>query len=215
MDFKKIKNIWKSSFNENKQLNKAQIEAMLKIKSKSNTALNKLEKSFKFELIASSIIYLVIIAGLIFLVKTLIVFAFILGVTIIMGWSYYLHLNTYKKIKKTNISDSSLKQELTKLVTDIESFITIGQRNILKFIIIPLSTFFGMLIGLYIANDGKSIVDTVSSFNTKTIIILIILLLVFNGVVIFLSIIKFKNTFKRHFKELDDCLKELNEFDNI
>ena len=51
MDFNDIKNAWKNSFKDEKLLNKEEIEAKLKIKGKSNTALNKIKKSYRFELI--------------------------------------------------------------------------------------------------------------------------------------------------------------------
>ena len=39
MDFKKLKNIWSDSYKDDKHLDKEQIEAMLKIKSKSTLIL--------------------------------------------------------------------------------------------------------------------------------------------------------------------------------
>ena len=55
MDFNEIKNTWKDSFKEKERLSSGQIKAMLKIKSKSNTALKKIKSSFKIELITGTL----------------------------------------------------------------------------------------------------------------------------------------------------------------
>ena len=47
MDFNEIQNTWKNSFRRKKPLDRGQIETLLKIRKNSNSALNKIKKSYK------------------------------------------------------------------------------------------------------------------------------------------------------------------------
>lgn len=214
MDFKEIQNIWKTSFNE-EQLSPAQLEAMLKIKSRSNTALKKLKNSFRFELITGGLMYLFIIFAIILLLDfplSIIFFIIVSGLMVIPLLFYY---KTYRKIRDTIYTDSTLKNSLIQTTHDIEKFVKIGQGNILRFILIPFAIVTGMTIGLFIGTGETDIIEIFNHLETRTFVKMIVLLAVFTGVLIPFSRHWYKKKFQQHFKELKDCLKQFEENENI
>jgi hypothetical protein len=214
MDFNEIKNIWNSSFSEKEKLSSREIEDMLKLKSRSNTAIEKIKKSFRFELIAGFLMYLFIVIGLFSLMQLPEVLVFFALVTIIMGLPLYFFNKNYRRIKHVTYSVSTLKQTLKKTVNDIEEFVNIGKGTWLKLIMIPSATIIGMFMGLFISTGENNIIEIFNSLETRSIIKMIVLLLIFAGTMIPLSKYYFKKRFKQHFIELKNCLEELDEETN-
>ena len=211
MDFNEIKNTWKDSFNENERLNSSQIETMLKLKRKSNTAIEKIKRSFKLELITGTLMYLFIISALFYLVKTPEVLVFFIIITLLIGTSLYFYYRNYKKIKHVVYAENTLRQTLIKTINDIEKFVNIGKGNLLKFIMIPLATITGMIIGLFIGTGENNIIEIFSTLKTKSIVKMGLLLIIFSGLLIPFSKYWFKRKFKKHYDELKKCLNEFEE----
>lgn len=215
MDLKELKNIWNDSYKDDKHLDKEQIEAMLKIKSKSKTALGKIKKSYKFEFISGVIMYLVIIFGLLFFIKTLMVLIFIGLVTLIMGLPYYYAWRTYNKIKDTVISDKRLKPTLISTIFDIEEYVNFTKSTLAKYMIIPFALLLGMSIGIFISlsftSGDMNFIETIYSLKPKSIIKMILILVIGSGVMIPLSQYLNKKMYKRHLDELKQCLREFEE----
>lgn len=214
MDFNDIKNIWNDSFSDKERLSSSQIKDMLKLKRRSNTAIEKIKKSFRVELIGGFLIYLFIMVGLLILMKMPEVLVFFALVTIIMGLPLYFFNKNYRRIKHVTYSVSTLKQTLTKTVDDIEEFVNIGKGTWLKFIMIPSATIIGMFMGLFIGTGENNIIEIFNSLETRSIIKMIVLLVIFTGAMIPLSKYWFKKKFKQHYIELKKCLKELEEETN-
>jgi hypothetical protein len=214
MDFNEIKNTWKDSFNEKERLSSSQIVDMLKLKRRSNTAIEKIKKSFKVELIGGGVMYLFIIIGLFCLMKMPEVLVFFALVTLIMGLPLHFFYKNYRRIKHVTYSESTLKQTLTKTTDAIEEFVNIGKGTWLKLIMIPLATIIGMFMGLFISTGKSDIIEIFSMLETRSIIKMVVLLFVWAGLLIPLSKYWFKKKFKQHYIELKNCLKELDEETN-
>jgi len=211
MDFNEIKNTWKGSFKEKERLSSEQIKAMLKIKSKSNTALSKIKSSFKFELIAGVSLYLFITTGIFILINTPQSIILFMIVSLLMGIPLFFYYNTYKKIRHSIYTEGNLKQSLRNTTNDIEKFVLIGKNNYFKYAMIPLATITGMFMGLYIGTGENNIIEILQSFETRTIVKMVVVLAVFSGVLIPFSTYYFKKKFKQHYIELKKCLKEIEE----
>ena len=214
MDFNEIKNTWKDSFDEKERLSSGQIEAMLKIKSKSNNALNKIKSNFKSELITGVAMYLFIIAGIFLLVDIPQSIIFFVIVSLLMGLPLFFYFRTYKKIKHSNYTERNLKQSLINTTRDIEKFVLKGKRSYFKYSLIPLATITGMFIGLYAFSGEDNIIEIFNSLGKRTIVKMIILLTTFSGIMIPFSKYWFKKKFKQDYFELKKCLKELEEETN-
>jgi len=214
MDFNEIKNIWKDSVKEKERLSSGQIEAMLKIKSKSNTALGKIKSSFKFELITGAGMYLFIITGLFILVNTPQSIMLFVVVSLLMGIPLFFYYQTYKKIRHSIYTEGNLKQSLRSTTNNIEKFVISGKNNYFKYALIPLATITGMFMGLYIGTGENNIIKIFDSLETRSIIKMVVLLTVFSGIMIPFSKYWFKKKFKQHYIELKKCLKELEEETN-
>lgn len=213
MDFNEIKNIWNDSFKAREQLSSEQIEAMLRLKNRSNTALTKLRRSFRIELIFGGIMYLIIIAGIVFLIDIPESLVFLVLTTLLMGVSYMYYLKTFQKIRTTVYIENTLKQSLEKTLEDVERFVWFGKNNALKFIMIPMATILGMAMGLYVVHDGN-IIDILLSLPEKSLIKMISLLVISVVVLVPLSRYQFDRRFKKHVEELKNCLKEFEDTQN-
>jgi len=211
MDFNEIKNTWKGSFKEKERLSSEQIEAMLKIRSKSNTALSKIKSSFKFELIAGVSLYSFIIAGVFTKINTPQSIILLLIVSLLMGIPMFFYYNTYKKIRHSIYTEGNLMQSLRNTTNNIEKFVLIGKNNYFKYAMIPLATITGMIMGLYIGTGENNIIEILQSLETRRIVKMVVVLVVFSGVLIPFSTYWFKRKFKQHYIELKTCLKELEE----
>ena len=211
MDFNDIKNTWNASFSEKERLSSSQIEAIIKLKRRSNTAIEKIKKSFKVELLSGCLMYLFIIAGLLSLMKMPEAMVFLALVTLIMGLPLYFYYKNYRKVKNVTYSESTLKQTLIKTTDDIEEFVNIGKGTLLKFIMIPSATIIGMFMGLFIGTGKNDIIEILSTLETRSIIKMTVLLLLLTGLLIPLSKYWFKRKFKQHYDELKKCLNDLEE----
>lgn len=211
MDFDEIKNIWKDSFNEKELLSRLQIKDMLKIKSRSNTALAKIKCNFRLELISGAIIYLFISSSIFVLINVPQSIIFFIIVSLLMGLPYFFYYRTYKKIRHSIYTDGNLKQSLGNTIKDIEKFVIKGKKNYFKYTLIPLATTTGMFIGLYMFSGEKNIIEILNSLETRSIVKMIVLLVLTSGILIPFSEYWFKKKFKQHYIELKECLKELEE----
>ena len=214
MDFKEIQNTWKDSFKRD-WLSPSQFEAMLRIRSRSNTALKKLKTNFKFELITGSLMYLFIVISTFMLVQfpSSLIFFFI--VSLLLGGPLLFYYHTYTKIRHTIYVDGTLKESLEKTTNDIEKFIRIGQGNILRFIMIPLAILTGMIIGLFIGTGSTDLVEIFHQLESRSIVKMAVLLTAFTAVLIPFSRYWYRKKFKQHFEELKNCLKEFEENKNV
>lgn len=214
MDFKEIQNTWKDSFKRD-WLSPSQFEAMLRIRSRSNTALKKLKTNFKFELITGSLMYLFIVISTFMLVQfpSSLIFFFI--VSLLLGGPLLFYYHTYTKIRHTIYVDGTLKESLEKTTNDIEKFIRIGQGNILRFIMIPLAIITGMIIGLFIGTGSTDLVEIFHQLESRSIVKMAVLLTAFTAVLIPFSRYWYRKKFKQHFEELKNCLKEFEENKNV
>lgn len=219
MDLNELKNIWNDFYKDDIHLDKEQIGAMLKIKSKSKTALVKIKKSYKFEFISVAIMYLIILFGLLFFIKTSTVLIFIGLITLIMGLPYYYVWKTYKKIKNTVISSKRLKPTLISTINDIEKYVNFTKSTLAKYIIIPFALLLGMSMGIFISlsftSGDMNFIETVCTLKAKSIIKMILILVIGSGVMIPLSQYFNKKMYKQHLDELKQCLKEFEETENI
>ncbi len=215
MDFKEIKNTWNESFKKKDHFDRNQLEAMLKLKSRSNTALEKIKSSFKLELIMGVSIYMFIISALMILVAFPESLIFFVIITLLMGFPLLFYYKNYKKIRHTKYTEDTLKQSLIKTTDDIKTFVMIGKGNFLKFTMIPLATLTGMIIGLYIGTGETNLLEILNALNTRTIIKMISLLTIFSFILIPFSKFWFKRKFKQHYDELVNCMNEFEETENI
>ncbi len=215
MDFNEIKNTWKDSYKKETLLSKEQIGALLRIKSNSNTALNKIKRSSKFELIGGALMYLIIIGELFMYVNTPDVFIIIALITLFMVFFYYSALRNLNRIINTAISGDQLKPTLINTINTIEKHVNFGGGNFFKFFLIPFSIVFGLAIGIYIGSGDKSIIETIYSLKSKSIIKIILVIVIGSGITIPFSQYMNKRMYQQHLDELKQYLKEFEETDNI
>lgn len=209
MDFNDIKNTWKNSFKDEELLNKQEIEAKLKIKGKSNTALNKVKRNYKFELILGGSFSVFFIVWMFinlamdykFIIITLTVLFF--GILISFTW------RNFRKVRKIVISSEQLKPALIKTIKDIERYVNFNKSNFSKFLLLPFAICFGMVIGLFMNSADKGISEI---FDAVEIIKLVVTLVIVSAVFIPISQYYNKKMYKQHLDELKQCLKE---FENI
>jgi arsenate reductase-like glutaredoxin family protein len=212
MDFDNIKKTWKNSFNKNEVLDKSRIEAQLKIKSKSNTALNKVKRNYKFDLYAGLILTILIVYHVIktmnFEYKYIFVSFIVLFFGSIIWWSIY----NFLKIRKTEISSDKLKPALKQTIKDIERFVNFNKSTFAKYLLMPLSICTGMLYSVFQDAGNIAISEILSK---QELIKLVIFLVVFSALFIPLAQYYNKKMFKRHLDELKKCLDEFDDIDDI
>lgn len=213
MDFNEIKNTWKDSFKDSELLNKEEIEAKLKIGSKSNTALNKIKKSYRFELILATPMFIGIIASLFVFLDYAYKIIIIPAAVLFLGWAVSFTWRNYNRIRKTVISADHIKQALEKTIKDIERYVNFNMSSFVKFIIIPFSFAFGMLMGLLVASGDKAFMDILMSLGTRSILKMIIILVLGSSIMIPVSQFTNKKLYKRHLDKLKQYLKEFEEID--
>lgn len=212
MDFNDIKNTWKDSFNNDNLLNKDEIEAKLKIKSKSNTALNKVKRNYKIELVLGvslSVCFIVWMSlnlsdkyNFIFLALTILFF----GALISFTW------RNYKKIRRTVLVNEQLKPALKKTIIDIEKFVNFNKSNFSKFLILPFAIIFGMFIGIFIGIGEKEISEVFLIIESR-IIKVVLLVIILSTVFIPISLYFNKKMYKQHLDELKQCLEDFEEIE--
>lgn len=211
MDFRDIKNTWKDLFSDSELLNKDEIEARLQIKRKSNTALNKIKKSYRFELIMAIPIFIGIIIGLFIFLKYPYKIYIIPAAILFLGWAISFTWRNYNRIRKTVISTEQLKPALIKTIRDIERYVNFNMSSYVKFIIIPFSFAFGMLLGLSIAAGDRDVIEIILSLGTKSIIKMISILVVGSAVMIPFSQYLNKKLYQQHLDKMKKYLKEFED----
>lgn len=212
MEFDDIKKAWKNSFKKEEFLDKKEIDARLNIKSKSNTALNKVKRSYKLEIYGSILLAVFVILWLIKNIPThnkllIIGLAFLFfGALISFG------LYNYLKIKNKEISTDQLKLALKQTIYDIEKYVNFSRSNFTKFILFPFTVLFGMFLGITISAGNGSVVEMIKMLENSSIIIMVIFFVIASAVMIPISLYLNKKMYKQHLDELKKCL---NEFEQI
>lgn len=210
MDFNDIKKTWKNSGQSDQHLDKHDIEAKLKIKSDSNTALNKVKRNYKIELYVSTILALLFITWIYFSLmrdfKYLLVGATFLFFGVLVSFTW----RNYKRIQHTVISSDQLKPALEKTIRDIEKYVDFNRSNFAKYLLMPFAISFGMIIGLLVGAGNEPIKNI---FTWNEIIKLAVALVIMSGFFIPFSQFMTKKMYKQHLDELKQCLKEFQEIE--
>lgn len=208
MDFNDIKNTWKDSFQEDENLNKSELETKLKIKAKSNTALNKIKRNYKIDLYTGLGLTILIIYYIIrtmdFEYKHVFIGFVILFFGSLMAWSIY----NFFKIRKAQISSDKLKPALKQTIKDIERFVNFNKSTFAKYLLMPLSICTGMLYSIFKDAGDIAIAELLSTQELIRLIVSLIILCI-----LFIPLAQYynKKMFKNHLDELKECL---NEFEN-
>lgn len=213
MDFNNIKDIWKDSFSKEELLSKEQIENRLKIKKKSNDALRRVRRGYRFDIYFGGLIFLLILIVMFLSVPTSIQYFIIPFTTIFFTAIIWYTWKNYSKVRNTTIQDDQLKPNLIKTINDIEKFVTVSRSNLAKFVFIPFSLVLGMFIGLSYAAGTKNVgLDVIfSSMETGTIIKLILVPIIGTAVFVPFSLYVNKKLYKEHLDKLKKYLKEFEE----
>lgn len=212
MEFDEIKNTWKNSFKESELLNKEELETRLKIGSKSNTALNKIKKSYRFELILGIPMFIGIIVCLFVFLDYSYKIIFIPVAFLFLGWTISFTWRNYNRIRKTVIFTDQLKPALIKTIQDIERYVNFNMSSFAKFIIIPFSFAFGILMGLSVAAGEKDFAELFLTMETRMVIKMILIMIIGSAIMIPFSQYINKRLYKQH---LDKLKSYLNEFQEI
>ncbi|MCK5168849.1 MAG: hypothetical protein KAQ75_03130 [Bacteroidales bacterium] len=212
MDFNDIKNAWKNSFKNEKLLNKEEIEAKLKIRGKSNTALNKVKRNFKFELILGGILSVFFISWIFINLEAEYKLIIIVLTVLFFGTLFSFTWRNFRKIRKTIISTEQLKPALIKTIKDIERYVNFNKSNFTKFILLPFAVCFGMSIGLFIGAGDQGISEIFSILESRIVKIILTLVIV---CAVFIPISQYfnKKMYKQHLDELKQCLKDFEEIE--
>lgn len=211
MDFEKIKYQWESSFKEEELLDNRQLSALLRIKQSSNTALKKLVRNHQAGLIISSVMFVIIIAGILLFIESPASFIWIGTITILMATVFYFSGRSFNRLRKIQISDEQLKPALEKTIREVSRNVKFGMGNLYKFVLIPLALILGIAIGIYIASGDVGFWQTFQSLENKSIIKIILVVAVGSGITIPYSQFVMKRMYKRHLDELKRYLKEFDE----
>lgn len=210
MDFKEIKNVWKDSVKDEKLLNKEEIEAKLKIKGKSNTALNKVKRNYKIELYSGGILAILFILWMYINLSNEYRLILLLITILFFGILFSFTWRNFRKVRKTVISSEQLKPALIKTIKDIERYVNFNKSNFSKFLLLPFAICFGMVIGLFINSEDKGISEI---FDAAEIIKLVVALVIVSAVFIPVSQYFNKKMYKQHLDELKQCLKDFEEIE--
>jgi|GEM_PF-1696415 len=211
MEFKDIKNTWNNSFMGNELLNKDEIEAKLKIKGKSNTALNKVRRNYKIELILGSIMSVYFIVWISFNLSNKYKFILIALSIIFFGTLISFTWRNFQKIRKTVLSNEQLKPALNKTIKDIERYVNFNKSNFTKFLLLPFAIVFGMFIGIFMGMGEKEISEILLILEGD-IVKMVIIIIVLSSVFIPISQYFNKKMYKQHLDELKECLKEFEDY---
>ncbi|HAF29610.1 MAG TPA: hypothetical protein DCG75_11225 [Bacteroidales bacterium] len=213
MEFDEIKNTWKNSFKNTEILNKEELETRLKIGSKSNTALNKIKRSYRFELILGIPMFLGIIICLFIFLNFSYKIYFIPVAILFLGWTISFTWRNYYRIRKTVISSDQLKPALDKTIRDIEKYVNFNMSSFAKFIIIPFSFAFGMLMGLSVAAGEKDFAELFLTMETRMVVKMILIMIIGSAFMIPFSQYINKRLYKQHLDKLKSYLKEFEEIE--
>lgn len=214
MEFDDIKKAWKNSFKKDELLDKKEIEARLDIKSKSNTALNKVKRNYRLEVYGSGLLALYVLFWLNKNITTSHKYLIIAFALIFFGALIYFSVYNYLKVKNTVISSDQLKPALKQTIADIEKYVNFSRSNFTKFILLPFSIVFGMFLGVHMAAGNQPVVDMLKLLENETIFKLILLFVVACVAVVPLSLYLNKKMYKQHLDELKACLKEFENMED-
>ncbi|MEE4198669.1 MAG: hypothetical protein V2I54_13605 [Bacteroidales bacterium] len=215
MDFKEIKDTWKKSFENDKLLDKREIELRLKIKGESNTALRKIKKSYKSELVICGGLGLFVVFWF-FLFSSGSVMIFINGLNILFFGSLFLFCwNNYRKIKNTFISTDKLKPALRKTIDHVEWYVDFNRSNFTRYILLPFAALYGMSMG-YLSNmEVLSWEEILNHLNNLTLISSLVIIFLVSLIAIPFSQYLSRKMYKQHLDELKRCLKEFEDIDEF
>lgn len=211
MDFEQIRYQWESSFKKEELLNKEQLQALLKIRESSNTAMKKLVRNHKVGLIISAVMYLILVSGILIFIEAPASFIWNGVITLLMAAVFYFSGRSYNRIRKVQILDEQLKPALEKTIKEVSRNLKFGMGNLYKFVLIPLALIIGIAIGIYIASGDAGFWNTVQSLENKSIIKIILVITVGSSITIPYSQFVMKRMYKQHVDELKRCLKEFDE----
>lgn len=210
MDFNDIKNTWKRTVQSDQLLDKHDIEAKLKIKSDSNTALNKVKRNYKIEIYVSAILALLFIAWIYLSIirdyKYILIVASIIFFGILISFTW----RNYKQIKHTVISSDQLKPALEQTIYDIEKYVDFNRSNFAKYLLMPFAISFGMIIGLLIGAGNEPLKNI---FTLIEIIKLVVALVIMSGIFIPFSQYMTRKMYKQHLDGLKQCFNEFKEIE--
>lgn len=210
MDFNQLKSTWQDSFKD-EGLSREQISAKLKIKGKSDIILKKIMNNYRFSLIALAIMYVFIIVGLFVFIQTNVVYLLALLITILLGVASKYSYKSLSQIKQATTADTDVKTALTKTILIMEKSLRFGMGNLYKYLLIPLSLIFGVIIGIYIGAGEESVMETMYNLENKSIIKIILVIVGGSGLTIPFSQFMMNRMYKQHLDELNICLNELDE----
>lgn len=213
MEFDDIKNTWKNSFKEEELLNQEEINARLNIKSKSNTALNKVKRNYRLEIYGSGIL---IIYAIYWLNKNIATNNkyLIIGISMLFfGALFFYAAYNYYKVKNKVISDDQVKPALKETIRDIERYVNFSRSNFTKFILFPFTILFGMFLGLSVGTAEKEIIEMIKLLQGDVVIKLIIGFVVASIAMVPVSLYVNKKMYKQHLDELKSCLKEFEQME--
>lgn len=208
MDFNDIKKTWKNSFNKNEVLDKSKIEAQLKVKSKSNTALNKVKRNYIIDLGAGLILMILILFWMFYKIDSDFKYYLISFSVLFFGLILYWTVYNFLKIKDTSISTDQLKPALKQTIKDIERYVNFNKSTFAKYLLMPFSIGLGMLISVF---DDAGNLPIYEILSTKELIRMGIFLIVASAIFITISQYYNKKMYKQHLDELKKCLDEFDD----
>ncbi len=210
MDFDEIKKTWKNSFKDDELLNKEEIEAKLKIKSKSNIALGKVKRNYKLELIVGIGMSIYFIIWMLIYISDAYKLSLSLFTFLFFGTLISFTWRSYNKVRKTVISSDQLKPALIKTIKDVERYVNFNTSTFSKYLLLPFAICFGMFIGIFVS-VGEEGMNAVMEILENRIIRIVIILVVLSVIFIPFSQYMTKKMYKQHLDELKQCLKEFEE----
>lgn len=213
MDFNDIKNTWNNSFKDEQFLDKKEIEATLKIKTKSNIALNKVRKNYLFELILSGSLSIFVIIWLYINIHTSGKYFIILIAFLFFGALFSFALYNYRKVKNVVISTDRLNNAIEDTIRNIERYVNFNKSNFTKYILLPFAILFGMFLGLNIGSGENNFLETISSLSNSSLLKMLIVFIIGSIIVVPISQYFNKKMYKQHLDELKQCLKEFEEIE--
>jgi hypothetical protein len=111
------------------------------------------------------------------------------------------------------ISTDQLKPALMKTILDIERYVNFNMSGFLKYIIIPFSFAFGMLMGMLIVSGEKDFIDVIYSLGPKSLLKIGLILIIGSGIMIPVSQYMNKKLYKQHLDKLKEYLIEFEEIE--
>jgi len=214
MEVNDIKNIWKDSFSEMEaKLGPKEIEAKLKIKSKTKSLMTKVKRSFQFELIFSSFI---VVFAFIYIwpdINTnnqIFALAFVaLFYLIIMLFVW----NKYRKLKSITIVQDQLKPAMIRWIKILEKYVKFNKSRFTRYILLPFSIILGAALGMVLSAESEKVFEKLSQMDNWKMIVTVLLFFALYFLILPLSQYLNKKLYGQHLDEMKQCLKDLEEID--